>query len=388
MQNVSFSSLIKNELCRIEINNNCCLVSELAAVVRMSGVLNYSGENYIGISIATENAPFARKLFSLIKKLYNVYPHVTIRRSSKLKKHVLYLLDIASIPDFEALCGIIGINYNNQHVASSMSYQSYADTISKSECCKKAYIRGAFLAAGSISDPEKTYHLEITIHKQSLAEELCGIINSFGLNSKVITRKSNFVVYLKEGEDIVDFLNIIGAHKALMEFENVRILKEMRNNVNRVVNCETANLQKTVDASIRQVENIKYIRDNIGFDNIPENLREIAELRLEYSDANLKELGEMLSPPLGKSGVNHRLRKLDEIAKDHKADFRKIKYDIFSYGFQHFCINLRPYIFCRMMIYFSNQTNNKCISLTQEFYLQSNPSKFYLLFQRHFQHKK
>lgn len=186
----------------------------------------------------------------------------------------------------------------------------------KKRCCKKSYLKGAFLSAGSMSDPEKTYHLEIISHHRSLAKEVNDLITYFNLNAKVIKRKGYFVVYLKEGENIVDFLNIIGAHGALLELENVRILKEMRNNVNRIVNCETANLQKTVDASIRQVENIKYIRDNLGFDNLPENLVQIAELRLEYSDASLKELGEMLSPTLGKSGVNHRLRKLDEIAEN------------------------------------------------------------------------
>lgn len=149
----------------------------------------------------------------------------------------------------------------------------------------------------------------------ALATEVSDLMDSFKLHSKVTKRKGNYVVYLKEGENIVDFLNIIGAHSALLELENIRILKEMRNNVNRIVNCETANLQKTVDASVRQVENINYIKEHLGFDKLPENLREIAKMRLAYSDATLKELGEMLNPPLGKSGVNHRLRKLDKIAE-------------------------------------------------------------------------
>jgi DNA-binding protein WhiA len=183
-------------------------------------------------------------------------------------------------------------------------------------CCKKSYLRGAFLAGGSISDPEKTYHLEIICHSAALARKINGLLVDFGLNGKIIKRKNNYVVYLKEGENIVDFLNIIGAHNALLKLENIRILKDMRNNVNRLVNCETANLGKTINASVRQVENIKYIRDNLGFSSLPKNLREIAELRLQYTDANLKELGEMLSPALGKSGVNHRLRRLDKIADD------------------------------------------------------------------------
>ena len=169
-----------------------------------------------------------------------------------------------------------------------------------------------------MSDPERTYHLEIICHNKILAAELKKLMHDFNLNAKIIKRKGNYVVYLKEGENIVDFLNVIGAHLALLELENIRILKGMRNDVNRIVNCETANLQKTVDASVRQAESIRYIRDNLGFDKLPDNLREIAQLRLQYSDASLKELGEMLEPPLGKSGVNHRLRKLDKIAEDMK----------------------------------------------------------------------
>lgn len=160
------------------------------------------------------------------------------------------------------------------------------------------------------------YHLEIINHKKKSAVETSEIINGFGLHAKIIRRKGTYVTYLKEGENIVDFLNIIGAHKALMELENVRILKEMRNNVNRIVNCETANLDKTVNASLRQVDNIKFIQKFIGFDNLPKNLKDIAELRVLYCDLNLTELGEKLNPPLGKSGVNHRLRKLDEIAEN------------------------------------------------------------------------
>jgi DNA-binding protein WhiA len=211
----------------------------------------------------------------------------------------------------------IGLTPGNETVGQKA--ESIVDSsLLKKTCCRRTYLRWAFLSGGSVSDPEKTYHLEINNHKPDYANEIGRVMNTFGLHARLIKRKGNYVIYIKEGEDIVDFLNIIGAHNALLELENVRILKEMRNNVNRIVNCETANLEKTVNASVRQVENIKYIRDNIGFERIPENLREIAEVRLEYSDSNLKELGELLDPPLGKSGVNHRLRKLDIIAENAK----------------------------------------------------------------------
>ena len=172
---------------------------------------------------------------------------------------------------------------------------------------------------GSISNPEKTYHLEFVTHSEEYAVDLSKLINSYGLNSKVIQRKNSYIIYIKEGEQIVDLLNIIGAHSCLLELENIRIMKEMRNNVNRLVNCETANLSKTVNAAVRQVESIKLIQSQIGLQRLPKNLREIAELRLNYPDESLKELGEMLDPPVGKSGVNHRLRKIEKIAEELRA---------------------------------------------------------------------
>ena len=176
------------------------------------------------------------------------------------------------------------------------------------------------MAEGSISNPEKSYHIEIVCANSKKAEQIKEMINSFGLESKVINRKRAYVVYLKEGSQIVDLLNIMMAPVALMEFENVRILKEMRNSVNRIVNCETANINKTVSAAVKQTEDIKYIQEMIGLEQLPEGLQEIAELRLTYPNATLKELGDLLTTPLGKSGVNHRLRKLSEIAEKLKEE--------------------------------------------------------------------
>jgi DNA-binding protein WhiA len=188
--------------------------------------------------------------------------------------------------------------------------------IFRRSCCKRAYLRGAFLASGSMSHPEKSYHIELVCTTQAKAKQLRALINGFGLESKVILRKRSYVVYLKEGAQIVDLLNIMEAPVALMEMENVRILKEMRNSVNRQVNCETANLNKTVSAAVKQIEDIAYIEQTVGLAKLPNGLREIAEIRLANPNASLKELGDMLSEPLGKSGVNHRLRKLGEIAEE------------------------------------------------------------------------
>jgi hypothetical protein len=187
-------------------------------------------------------------------------------------------------------------------------------------CCKRAYIRGAFLAGGSISDPNKSYHFEIVCRTEPQAEQLRDVVNSFSMDAKIVERKKHYIVYLKEGAQIVDILNVMEAHVSLMNLENVRILKEMRNSVNRKVNCETANISKTVTAAVKQLDDITYIREMAGLDSLPDNLKEMALLRLEYPEATLGELGTYLDPPVGKSGVNHRLRKISLIADHIRAN--------------------------------------------------------------------
>ena len=184
----------------------------------------------------------------------------------------------------------------------------------KNSCCQRAFLRGAFLSIGSMSDPQKSYHLEFVCTDEDKARQLQSVIQGFEIDAKIVLRKKYYVVYLKEGSGIVDLLNVCEAPVALMNLENLRILKEMRNSINRRVNCEAANITKTVNAATRQIEDIEYLRDYYGFQKLPDNLRQMAEVRLEYPDAPLKELGDYLDPPVGKSGVNHRLRKLSELA--------------------------------------------------------------------------
>lgn len=315
---MSFSTLVKDELCRIELHDTCCMKSEILAVI-LTGNLFSREKDSRNLKIVTENAAFARRVYSIVRKIYGINPEVAIRRSSKLKKHVSYSIILSSTQVINNMLYDFGI--------SAFLEGEYTQIYSLLEkvCCKKSFLRAAFLTGGSISDPEKTYHLEIATHNPVCLEIIKELLKDYDIYIKTITRKGNNVAYIKEGENIVDFLNIIGAHGALMELENVRILKDMRNSVNRIVNCETANLEKTVNASVRQVENIKYIQATIGISNLPDNLIEIANTRLTNSEASLKELGEMLSPKLGKSGVNHRLRKLDEIAEKIKeGKFREI----------------------------------------------------------------
>ncbi|WP_312712079.1 DNA-binding protein WhiA, partial [Proteiniclasticum ruminis] len=231
-----------------------------------------------------------------------------------LKKNNVYVIVISEDMGLRELLLETGI-LKEEEGAVGLNY-SISPNLVHTDTLKKAYIKGSFLGSGSVSNPEKAYHLEFVVNSLELAEELKELINSYGLTSKVIARKNSHIVYLKEGEQIVDILSIIGAYNSLFEFENVRIVKDMRNNVNRLVNCETANLSKTVNAAVRQVESIKLIEKEIGLGRLSKPLRDIAELRIEYPDESLKELGEMLNPPVGKSGVNHRLRKIEKIADE------------------------------------------------------------------------
>ncbi|WP_352418726.1 DNA-binding protein WhiA [Proteiniborus sp.] len=311
---MSFSSKTKNELSRIQTDNSCCILAELAALIRMSGSIQISGLGRVNLKFTTENAAIARRIFSLLKSLYNVNTEVMVRKNKQLKKNNNYLMIVSNSKDAEKILIDTGVLKKDSKQHYVINYGITKDLVSN-RCCKRAYIRGAFLGGGSISNPEKTYHLEFVTHSQQHSEDLSQLINSFGLNSKIVLRKESYVVYLKEGEQIVDLLNIIEAHSALLKLEDIRILKEVRNNVNRIVNCETANLEKTINASLRQIHNIEYIDKVIGIDNLPENLVDIARLRLLHRDASLKELGMMLNPTIGKSGVNHRLRKLEEIAE-------------------------------------------------------------------------
>ncbi len=190
----------------------------------------------------------------------------------------------------------------------------------KNGCCRRAYLRGTYLSIGSMSNPKRSYHLEFVCGSMPQAEQLCGVLTGFELEAKVIRRKKYHVVYLKESACIVDLLNIMEAHVSLMELENLRILKDISNRVNRRVNCEAANIVKTVNAANRQVEDIKLIQEKRGLSSLPENLRKAAELRLERPDATLGELSQLMAPPIGKSGMNHRLRKLSEIAEELKGN--------------------------------------------------------------------
>ena len=248
-----------------------------------------------------------------MKKTFNIVTDVSIRRNAYLNKNRTYTVTIREHED--ALRVLHAAKLLDEHGEVGENLNVVQNVVIQQSCCRRAFIRGAFLASGSLSDPEKFYHFEIVCATEEKAKQLQGIIAAFDLEAKIVKRKRYYIVYIKEGSQIVDILNVMEAPVALMELENIRILKDMRNSVNRQVNCETANINKTVSAAVKQIEDIEYIRDTIGLENLPENLEEIARERVERPEATLKELGEALDPPVGKSGVNHRLRKLCDIAE-------------------------------------------------------------------------
>ena len=311
---MSFSSNVKEELSRQFPAARHCQIAETAAIVSLCGRVKISASDRFSIEIHTENVAVARKYFTLLKKTFNINTDVSIRQGSNLTRSRTYIVAVREHEEALKVLQATKLLDARGEVEENLSL--VRNVVVQNTCCRRAFIRGAFLAAGSISDPERFYHFEIVCATMAKARQLQGLMASFQLDAKIVLRKRYYVVYIKEGSQIVDILNVMEAPVALMELENIRILKEMRNSVNRKVNCETANINKTVSAAVKQTEDIRFIRDKVGLESLPENLQDMARMRLERPDATLKELGEALSPPVGKSGVNHRLRKLSLIAEE------------------------------------------------------------------------
>lgn len=315
---MSFSSEVKEELSRQIPSARHCQIAELAAILSVCGQVCISADDRFQVIVQTENVSVARKYFTLLKKTFKIEAEMRIRRNTYLKKAIVYRVEVNSHEDTVRILQAAKFMTPELEIAEDLSTMNRL--IVQKDCCKRAFLRGTFLAAGSISDPEKSYHLEIVCATQERAVQVQSILRELELDARIVNRKKNQVVYLKEGSQIVELLGLMEAGISLMNLENIRILKEISNNVNRKVNCETANIGKTVSAAVKQIEDIRYIETHMGFSQLTEGLEEIAVLRLQYQDATLKELGEMLSPPVGKSGVNHRLRKLSRIADELRRD--------------------------------------------------------------------
>ena len=279
---MSFSRDVKEELFQVVPKSRHCMVAELAGIFVLpwkDSIKNISDDH------------LNRKVFTLLNNTCNI------------GKDVIAITDDVFLE-------------TKKMIKLSEDGQLIDEIIIQQICCKRAFIRGAFLVAGSISDPNKGYHFEIVCNTVSQAKLLQKVMKFFDVQAKIVERNGKHVVYLKEGAQIVEILRVMEAPHSVMELENIRVVKEVRGTINRKVNCETANIGKTVNAAVRQIEEINLIQTKIGLENLPQQLQEIAQIRLAYPDTPLADLGQLLDPPIGKSGVNHRFKKLAAIAKE------------------------------------------------------------------------
>ncbi|WKY46977.1 DNA-binding protein WhiA [Eubacteriaceae bacterium ES3] len=303
---MTFSAILKKDLSRLPLEHEAQTLAELAGIISAVGtvkIISLDDNPSTALSVKTENPAVATRTYQLLKKLYAYKASVEIQKTRKFRDHRNYLVTVA---DSQLARKI----FNDT--------QSFAGDLSRrlNDNGAKAYLRGVFLGCGSVTNPEKTYHLELVSKTgEDFLQNIKTLLSGFEIRSNLIRRKNSSVLYIKESESVANFLNVIGAHRGLLEMENIRIVKEMRNDVNRQVNCETANLNKTVAAACDQIADIMVLKDHYGFKNLPKNLYAIAEVRLNYPDATIKELGQRLDPPVGKSGVYHRLKKLSELAQ-------------------------------------------------------------------------
>ncbi|HHW15458.1 MAG TPA: DNA-binding protein WhiA [Firmicutes bacterium] len=305
---MGFSADAKNELARLIPARPCCRRAELSALTRLNGILRL-GRSRPALVMAVEHAAVARLALTLFRLVFRQEAEVAVRRSRRLHRHNRYLVEVPPAADVQGLLRALGI----LDAGGGFSADVPQDLLAR-RCCRKAYLRGAFLARGSVTDPERGYHLELALEAPDFLRALLGVAEGFNFAFHRSERKGEQVLYLKDADEIARFLSLIGASAAVLAFENVRVKRDVRNRVNRLVNADAANLEKTAGAAAAQLEDIELIRTRLGLRSLPRPLREVAEARLAHPEASLRELGGLVSPPVGKSGVSYRMRKLAELA--------------------------------------------------------------------------
>lgn len=284
----------------------------MSALLHVTGSLVLTGGR-MSIVIHTEHPGVARRVLSLAHALYTVETETLMQKRRRLHKKSLYSVFIrGEVIDILRDTGLI----HSKNTLPTQLVRRIRQQLVQSEIGRRAFLRGAFLGAGSLSNPERGYHLEFVAEQEDFARDLCRLLCGEGLSARMIQRKNSYVVYIKEGEHIANLLTMMGAHTAILNMENVRIIKQMRNDVNRAINCETANLDKTLNAAYKQIESIRYIQEKVGMEALPESLREVAQLRIENADATLSELVALMGGEIGRSGINHRLRRINQFAQE------------------------------------------------------------------------
>lgn len=305
---------MKDELVRLTDAETCCRKAEASAIAKVNGAVYLSSGNRMRLMVKDSSAAVARKTMNLLAELGVRDMELVVRMRQRIHRSNSYIIRLNSDAKVKDLLTRLGI-YDEGRLSSKVP-----DFVMKKKCCARAYLRGVFLGAGYLGKPAYGHHLEIAVEDSTYAASLAELMRKFDMGPKIIERRTYYVVYLKEGDDIVQFLNVTGAHATLLDFENARVMKSIRNDVNRIVNAEQANLEKTVEAAVSQIEAINRIANIIGLGRLSPPLAEAARLRVENPDASLVELGAMVDPPVGKSGMNHRMRRLLKIASGLFAD--------------------------------------------------------------------
>ncbi|MBR2779470.1 MAG: DNA-binding protein WhiA [Firmicutes bacterium] len=311
---MAFSAETKKELARVLPEKGCCALAEITGFARINGAIRLAGGGRLGVTLSADSPAVARTLKKLVQDYFHAETSIEVVQGSKLRRRKSYRLIFEDPALGEMLLLETGLMMEDGE--GKVLTDGIAPEIISRRCCRRACLRGLFLAGGSVSDPEKGYHLEIVCSSERTAADIRKLMNTFSLGARVVERRGSHVIYIKESEHIVDFLNIVGAHQHLLDYENVRIHKSILNQTNRIMNCESANMDKRLSAAEKHLEDIRVIEESGAADRLPKKLRDAAELRKAYPELSLRELAQMADPPVSKSGLNHRLEKIAEKADE------------------------------------------------------------------------
>lgn len=311
---MTFSERTKSELVRTKGECRDCSVAELAGFVHTAGSIAISGSRRLAVAVEVDQPAIARRAFSLAKRLFGVTPVIAVRRRQRFSKPSTYVVGMPSSEQTSDVLRRLHVITKDGSLTIGIPWG-----LLESRCCQRAYMRGAFVVRGYVSDPTRSYHLEVPSNSLEHAQDFSKLAMKWSIDARVVEHKQRYVAYVKGAEGVSAFLQVIGADRAFLEFENVRAMKSVRNLVNRGVNCETANLNKTVDAAAKQLDDIRTIDQAVGLSSLKRSLREVAEARLELPSATMGEIGEFLNPPISKSTVGYRFRKLAEMADEIRS---------------------------------------------------------------------
>ena len=320
---MSFSSDVRLELAHMQIDKQCCMRSEIAGMLLASGNLLITGGG-VALSLSSELAAIARHVYLLVRDSFGERCEIAVARREYPRARNVYTLTLRGAAAERVLveCGAV-------HRTCVFALRNgLPERLLGRQCCQRAFIRGSFLGCGSVADPASKYHLEFAAGRESFAQAFCTFLARFDLNARMVRRKSAYVVYLKESDQIITLLGLMGAHEGLLRMESARVVKAVRNSANRATNCDNANMDKAINAAMRQTEAIIWLEENLGLDRLTPALEQVARARLDNRNATLEELGALMEPPLGKSAINHRLRRIEELADRLRAERGGVPDDI------------------------------------------------------------